>query len=93
MNRRALGSIPADGSSSKMIGGLPTIAIATESFLLFPPDSLPANTVLYLSSPSYWIAYSTRAGRILFGIPFILPKYSMCSYTDKESKIGFVYGQ
>ena len=26
------GSIPADGSSSKIIGGLPTIAIATESF-------------------------------------------------------------
>ena len=39
MKRLAVGSIPAEGSSSKMIGGLPTMAIATDSFLLFPPDN------------------------------------------------------
>lgn len=39
MNLLASGSIPADGSSSKMIGGLPIMAIPTESFRLLPPDS------------------------------------------------------
>jgi len=38
MNLLASGSIPADGSSSKIIGGFPIIAIPTESFLLLPPD-------------------------------------------------------
>ena len=33
MNFRASGSIPADGSSSKIIGGLPTNAFATQTFL------------------------------------------------------------
>lgn len=41
MNLRALGSIPVEGSSRKMIFGLPIIAIATESFLLFPPERVP----------------------------------------------------
>jgi len=38
MNLLAYGSIPVDGSSKKIIGGLPNIAIATDNFLLFPPD-------------------------------------------------------
>jgi hypothetical protein len=41
INLRALGSIPVDGSSRKIILGLPIMAIATESFLLFPPESVP----------------------------------------------------
>jgi hypothetical protein len=41
MKRRASGSIPADGSSRRMIGGLPSVAIATDNFLLFPPLSVP----------------------------------------------------
>lgn len=41
MNRLALGSIPVDGSSKKMILGFPIMAIATESFRLFPPDKVP----------------------------------------------------
>jgi len=41
MNLLALGSIPVEGSSKKMILGLPIIAIATDSFLLFPPDRVP----------------------------------------------------
>ena len=39
INRLDSGSMPAEGSSNKMILGLPIIAIAVESFLLFPPLS------------------------------------------------------
>lgn len=41
MNLLAFGSIPVDGSSRKMMFGFPIIAIATESFLLLPPDNVP----------------------------------------------------
>ena len=41
MNLLASGSIPVDGSSRNTIGGLPIIAMATDSFLLFPPESYP----------------------------------------------------
>jgi len=37
MNLLASGSIPEDGSSRKITGGFPIKAIATYSFLLFPP--------------------------------------------------------
>lgn len=43
MNLLALGSIPVDGSSRKIMLGFPIIAIATESFLLLPPDNVPDN--------------------------------------------------
>ena len=39
MNLLASGSIPVEGSSKNTMGGLPIIAIATLSFLLFPPES------------------------------------------------------
>jgi len=45
IKRLASGSIPADGSSRRIIGGLPIVAIATESFLLFPPLKVPAGLV------------------------------------------------
>lgn len=41
MNLLALGSMPVEGSSKKMILGLPIIAIATDNFLLLPPDRVP----------------------------------------------------
>lgn len=41
MNLLALGSMPVEGSSKKMMLGFPIIAIATESFLLFPPERVP----------------------------------------------------
>jgi hypothetical protein len=44
----ASGSIPADGSSSNIIGGFPNVASATDSFLLFPPDNVPAGLYLWL---------------------------------------------
>lgn len=44
MNRLASGSIPVEGSSSKITGGFPIMAIPTESLRLFPPDNSPAQT-------------------------------------------------
>lgn len=49
MNLRALGSIPVEGSSKKMILGFPIIAMATDSFLLFPPDRVPDSLFSYSS--------------------------------------------
>jgi hypothetical protein len=39
MNLLAYGSTPVDGSSKNIKGGLPISAIATDNFLLFPPES------------------------------------------------------
>ena len=47
MNLQACGSIPADGSSRKITGGLPIMQIATLSFHLFPPESFPAALFQY----------------------------------------------
>ena len=46
INRLASGSMPAEGSSSRIIGGLPKIEIATESFRLLPPERVPASLSL-----------------------------------------------
>ena len=42
IKRRASGSIPADGSSRRIIGGLPTRANATQTLRLLPPERVPA---------------------------------------------------
>lgn len=42
MNRLATGSMPVLGSSRNTIEGSPTVATATLSLRLFPPDRLPA---------------------------------------------------
>lgn len=47
MNLLAFGSIPVEGSSINTIGGLPIMAIPTESFLLLPPERLPAHIFSY----------------------------------------------
>ena len=39
INLFAYGSTPVEGSSKNIKGGFPIKAIATESFLLFPPES------------------------------------------------------
>ena len=52
MNLRALGSIPVDGSSRKIIFGLPIIAMATDSFRLFPPERVPDSLSEYFSRSS-----------------------------------------
>jgi len=46
MNLLASGSIPADGSSSRIIGGFPITHIATDNFLLLPPERVPAGLFL-----------------------------------------------
>ncbi len=43
MNRLALGSMPVEGSSKKIMFGFPIMAIATDSLRLFPPDKFPDN--------------------------------------------------
>lgn len=47
MNLLALGSIPVEGSSRKMMRGLPIMAMATESFRLFPPERVPESLSSY----------------------------------------------
>jgi hypothetical protein len=47
INLLAFGSIPVEGSSRKMMRGLPIIAIATESFRLLPPESVPDSLSSY----------------------------------------------
>lgn len=52
MKRLDSGSIPADGSSKKIIGGLPIIANATHNFRLLPPESVPDGLVLCMPKPN-----------------------------------------
>jgi hypothetical protein len=47
MNLLAFGSIPVEGSSKKIIRGFPIIAIAADSFLLLPPESVPDSLSSY----------------------------------------------
>lgn len=47
MNLLAYGSTPVEGSSKKTKGGLPIKAIATDNFLLFPPESTLALILVY----------------------------------------------
>ena len=49
IKRRASGSIPAEGSSRRITGGDPKMAIATDNFRLLPPERFPANFLRYSS--------------------------------------------
>ena len=49
INLRASGSIPVEGSSNNTICGLHNNEIATDNFLLLPPDNLPDILFLYSS--------------------------------------------
>jgi hypothetical protein len=75
MKRLASGSIPAEGSSSRMIGGLPKMEIATDSFLLLPPERVPASLNLRGVKPNLEIASSIKLFLSLFGMPLSLEKY------------------
>ena len=55
INLLALGSIPVEGSSKNIIRGFPIIAIATDNFLLFPPERVPEILLAYLTRSSYSI--------------------------------------
>ena len=89
----AAGSIPLDGSSRKITGGLPIKAIATTNFLLFPPEYYPAGMSAYyanpISSSYYWIYLAL----IDLGIPLITENKCKCSLAVRRWRIGFPCGQ
>ena len=58
-----------DGSSNKIIGGLQIKEIATDNFLLFPPDKVPA--ILFLKGNKF--ISSIRAFIISFIFSFFAP--------------------
>lgn len=93
MDLLASGSIPAEGSSSSIIGGFPIIAIATYSLRLFPPDREPACLSRYSSrfiSLNMWLMTDCLRFEI---IPLSCEKNYKCSSTESWSKITFSCGQ
>ena len=71
-NLRALGSIPAEGSSRRTFGGFPSKASATESFRLFPPLKVFAVFYLWLVRFNSLSCLSTILSWRCFGTPLIL---------------------
>jgi hypothetical protein len=72
INLRASGSMPAEGSSSNIIGGLPSVAIATESLRLLPPERVPAGLLRWSTSFKWSIAVSITYALLSDGIPLSL---------------------
>ncbi len=64
--------MPAEGSSSNIIGGLPSVAIATESLRLLPPDNVPASLLRWSAMLRLLIAFSISFYRLASGMPFNL---------------------
>jgi hypothetical protein len=93
MNRLASGSIPADGSSSKIMGGLPKMAMATQTLRLFPPESVPVALSRWIWRPSFSMTSSMRVLRCFSGIPLIVAKYSMFYSTESVSNMALYWGQ
>jgi len=93
INLLASGSIPVDGSSKKTIGGFPIIAIATDNFLLFPPDNYPAYIFSNLFKSISLSFFSTKSSFLKYGIPFISENNSICSLTVRLSNKASNYGQ
>mmetsp|Transcript_35039 Transcript_35039/g.81316 ORF Transcript_35039/g.81316 Transcript_35039/m.81316 type:complete len:206 (-) Transcript_35039:2072-2689(-) len=93
MCRRATGSIPADGSSRKTTSGSPTMAIAAESFLLFPPLNWPARECVNSVKLNVWSRSATSAFKAGPVIPLICAYNSMCSRTVMRSSSASNCGQ
>jgi len=72
MKRRDSGSIPAEGSSRRIILGFPRIAIATDSLRLLPPLNYSAIVSLYSWRSSSSMAASTIWDRMLAGMPLMV---------------------
>ena len=83
----AYGSTPVEGSSRKIMGGFPIIAIDTDNFLLFPPDKLFALIFSYstksISLIYFFIICSFRSDFM----PLIVEYISKCSLTVRPSNI------
>ena len=88
MKRLASGSMPAEGSSSKMMGGLPISAIATESFLLLPPLSVPASLFLWSFRLRSLMAFSTTKSILWVLMPLIKAKNFRVSTTVSLGKMA-----
>mmetsp|Transcript_4259 Transcript_4259/g.9406 ORF Transcript_4259/g.9406 Transcript_4259/m.9406 type:complete len:218 (+) Transcript_4259:504-1157(+) len=93
MYRRAYGSIPADGSSRKMIGGSPIVAMATLNFRLLPPDNWPALLLVYSTRSISFSRLSTAFFRVSPCSPLIIAKSSKCSLTVISSSRASNWGQ
>ena len=63
----------------------PIIAILTQSFLLLPPDKLPALTFLYYYNYNISSKNSIFSLSILPNCPLVFPKILKCSYMVKSS--------
>ncbi len=85
--------MPVDGSSKKTIGGLPSIAIATDSLRLLPPESVPAHLSSYCFRSISIIFLSTSSALLFAGIPLIEAYSSRCSRTVRFSSSASNYGQ
>ena len=93
INHFAFGSIPVEGSSRKTIGGFPIIAIATHSFLLFPPLSFIASTFSYSDRFISTICLETMVSQNYGKTPFIFAYSQRCSHTVRPLKRQSNYGQ
>ena len=71
INLLDFGSIPAEGSSRRMIGGLPRRAMATESFLLFPPLRVSEGLHLCSSKFNSLIFYSIKVYLLSLSMPLM----------------------
>eukprot|EP00659_Diplonema_papillatum_P016563 gene16562-biopygen16702 len=91
--RRASGSIPADGSSRKMTGGPPIRAIATDSFRRFPPDSDFEIFARWGMRPSPWRSRSMDGATCLLGTPRSDANSCRCSCTVRLSRHASNCGQ
>mmetsp|Transcript_6069 Transcript_6069/g.18374 ORF Transcript_6069/g.18374 Transcript_6069/m.18374 type:complete len:266 (-) Transcript_6069:4211-5008(-) len=71
-NLLATGSIPVEGSSSKMTLGSPTTAAATASFLLLPPEYVHESLSAYRGRSSLAMIRSTSSAMYALGIPLTM---------------------
>ena len=77
--RRDSGSMPAVGSSRSTNCGLPISAMATESFLFWPPERIEAAEVSFSKSPTRRIQLSTSRRRLASATPLMAPRSFKCS--------------
>lgn len=93
MNRRATGSTPVEGSSKKMIWGSPTVAMATDSLRLLPPDSVPAFLFSNALRSNSRIFSATTRGSSDSRTPLMRPYSCRCSRTVMSSSSASNWGQ
>mmetsp|Transcript_4345 Transcript_4345/g.18371 ORF Transcript_4345/g.18371 Transcript_4345/m.18371 type:complete len:200 (-) Transcript_4345:3409-4008(-) len=93
MSRRALGSIPVEGSSAKTTGGSDTSAMAMESLRRLPPDRACDTRSAYMVRPISSILVVTRSGMSASATPLMRAKRKRCSRTVRRSRRASNCGQ